>query len=352
MRFQQALQLLTVALVPLASCLTSAANAADPEFKVARQFAVGEDGRWDYVTVDPAAKRLYVPRTNRVLVIDTDSGKTIATAAKHKPDGGGIHGVALATDLGRGYTSDGKDNTVTLFDLKSFETLGTLNVGKNPDGILFDAFSKQVFTFNGKSHDASVFPAAIDPAKPSPITTIDLGGKPETPVTDAKGTIFVNIEDKNEIARIDTNTLKVTAHWSIAPGEEPTGLAFDVEHHRLFATCGNNMMVVLDSQTGKIIATVPVGMGTDAAGFDPALGLAFSSNGEGTLTVVHEDSPDKFSVVQTVATQKGARTMALDPVTHTIYLPTSKFAPLPPDAEGKKRPDSVPGSFTILVVEQ
>ena len=331
---------------------TSATLPSSGDFKLVDQFAVGGDGRWDYVTVDPAAKRLYVPRSNRVLVIDTQTGKVIGAAVGDGKSEKGIHGVALWTQLSRGFSSDGRDNTVTIFDLNTYSTLGVIPVGKNPDGILFEPATRQVFTFNGKSHDASVLPADIDPAKPSPIATIELGGKPETPVADGSGTIFVNIEDTHEIARIDAKTHKVTARWSIAPGEEPTGLAFDIKNHRLFATCGNQLMVVLDSETGKVVTTLPIGKGTDAAGFDPELGLAFSSNGEGSVTVVKEETPDKFCVAQTVPTVKGARTMALDPLTHTLYLPTSKFSPLPPDSDPKKRPEPVPGSFTILVVKQ
>lgn len=313
-------------------------------YRVLRKHEIGGEGRWDYVTVDPETHRLYVPRSTHVIVLDADSGKTIGDI----PDTEGVHGVALAPDQGRGFTSNGRANTAIIFDLKTLKVLGTVKTGENPDAILFDPFSKRVFTFNGRSKDATAFDAADGKV----LGTIALGGKPETGVSDGKGQLFVNIEDKSEIVRIDPKELKVTARWPIAPGEEPSGLALDVKNRRLFSVCGNEKMVVLDADSGKIVTTLPIGKGVDAAAFDPETGQAFSSNGDGTLTVVHEVDPAHFSVVQTVQTQRGARTMALDPKTHKIYLPTAQFEAAPTSAPttGRARPNVVPNSFTILVV--
>ncbi len=313
-------------------------------YRVLKKYEIGGEGRWDCVTVDPETHRLYVPRSTHVIVLDADSGETIGDI----PDTEGVHGVALAPDQGRGFTSNGRANTVTIFDLKTLKVLGTVKTGENPDAILFDPFTKRVFTFNGRSKDATAFDAADGKV----LGTIDLGGKPETGVSDGKGQVFVNIEDKSEIVRIDPKELKVTARWPIAPGEEPSGLALDAKNRRLFSVCGNEKMVVLDADSGKIVTTLPIGKGVDAAAFDPETGHAYSSNGDGTLTVVHEVDPAHFSVVQTVQTQRGARTMALDPKTHKIYLPTAQFETAATSAPttGRARPNVVPNSFAILVV--
>ncbi len=319
-------------------------KAPSPEYRVLTKYSVGGEGRWDYVTVDPEAHRLYVPRSTHVMVLDLDSGKTVGDI----PDTEGVHGVALAAALNRGFTSNGRANTATIFDLKTLKVLGTVKTGENPDAILFDPFTQRVFTFNGRSKDATAFEAADGKV----VGTVDLGGKPEFAVSDGQGQVFVNIEDKSEIVRLDPKELKVTARWPLAPAEEPSGLALDAKARRLFSVCGNEKMAVLDADSGKVVATLPIGKGVDAAAFDPDRGYVFSSNGEGSLTVVHEDDPAHFSVVQTVPTQRGARTMALDPRTHKIYLPTAEFEAPPASAptSGRARPNLVPDSFTILVV--
>lgn len=328
---------------PTAGAPSTAAPAAD--FALTREFAIGGEGRWDYVTCDRDARRLYVPRSDRVMILDAVTGNVIGTI----PGTPGVHGVALAKHLRRGFSSNGGDGTVTIFNFNTFEVLGKVPAGKNPDAILYDSVSKRIFVFNGRSQDATVIDSAVDLANPVALGTIPLGGKPEFAVADGTGQVFVNIEDTGEIARIDAQTLKVTARWSIAPGQEPTGLAMDLTNRRLFAVCGNKLMVVLNADTGKVIATLPIGSGADAAAFDPKLALAFASCGDGTLTVVHEDSPDQFRVVQSVTTRQGARTMALDSKSHRIYLPTARFGPA---TSANARPQMIPGTFTILVVER
>ncbi len=317
---------------------------SSPNFKLLRTLEIGGEGRWDYVTVEPEAHRIFVPRSTNVMVIDTETGKVIGEITNCE----GVHGVALAPEFGRGFTSNGRANTSTIFELKTLKTVGSVKTGENPDAILFDPSSKRVLTFNGRSKDATVFSATDGTVAGA----ISLGGKPEAGVADGNGQVFVNIEDKSEIVRIDPKELKVTARWPIAPGEEPTGLALDARNRRLFTVCGNGKMIVLDADSGKIVATLPIGKGVDGVAFDAATGNAFSSNGEGTVTVVHESDSLHFSVVQTIQTQPGARTIALDPQSHQLYLPTARFeAPTSgPSRGGGGRPPVVAGSFSLLVV--
>jgi DNA-binding beta-propeller fold protein YncE len=249
------------------------------------------------------------------------------------PDTQGVHGIALATELGRGFTSNGRANTVTIFDLKTLKTLGTASAGTNPDCIVYDPATKRVFTMNGRSSNAT----AINAADGTVAGTVDLPGRPEFAAADGKGSIYVNIEDKSELAQLDAQNLKVLNHWPLAPCEEPSGLAMDTKNRRLFA----------DADSGKVIATPPIGQGVDANRFDPETKYAFSSNGDGTLTVVHEDSPDKFTVVDNVPTKRSARTMALDEKTHDIFLAAADFEP---PAPGERRGKMKSGSFVILVV--
>ena len=316
-------------------------------WQVKRELKIGGEGRWDYVTFDPASKRLYVPRSTHTQVIQTDTGAVVGDL-KDTP---GVHGVALATDLGRGFTSNGKGNSVTVFDLKTLEVLGTFPTGQNPDAIYYDSGSKKVFVFNGKSKDATVIDATaakFDAA--AVVATIPLGGKPETPVSDNKGRIFVTLEDLNAIGVINIATLKLSDTWPMPGGDEPSGLAIDRSGGRLFAgCCGNNVMVVIDLQTRKVLTTLPIGKGVDGCGFDPATSEAFASCGDGTLTVIKETKPGTFEVVQTASTATGARTMTIDPSTHTIYLPTADNGPA---AAGQKRPNPLPGTFKIIVVER
>jgi DNA-binding beta-propeller fold protein YncE len=314
---------------------------AQSGYKVVNQIRLEGDGGWDYLSVDEAASRLYVSHSSMALVVDLKTGKQIGKIA----DTNGIHGIAIAPNLNKGFTSNGRDNSVTVFDLKTLEITGKITVtGKNPDAILYDAFSGKLFTFNGGSSNASV----IDPAQNKEIGIIQLDGKPEFPQTNSKGKIYVNIEDKSEISVINPNTLKVEKSWSIAPGEEPSGLALDNETHRLFSVCGNKLMVVSDAEAGKVVTTLPIGDGCDGVAFDPATKRAFSSNGgDGTITVVQEENKDSFKVVETVASQKGSRTITIDKTTHHLYLSGAEYGAA---VEGSRRPAMKPSSFMVLDV--
>jgi DNA-binding beta-propeller fold protein YncE len=285
---------------------------AEEGYHILKILPLGGEGGWDYLAVDSAGKRLYVSRGTHVMVVDLETGK----AAGDIPDTQGVHGIALAPELGRGFTSNGKANTATIFDLKTLKPLLQVKTGENPDAILYDQFSRRVFVFNGKSYDVTVFEAATGKV----CGTVGLGGKPEFAAADGNGRVFVNDEDVSIINVIDSKTLAIAGRFSLFPGLEPTGLAYDPSHNRLFAACRSRQLVILDAADGRYLADVPIGANTDAAVFDQVTQTAFSSNGDGTLTVARETSPGKFRVVQTVATQPGARTMALDPVTHRIYL--------------------------------
>ena len=343
MRLRALLQ--AAALILLAALSAPAADSGD--YKVAKRLEVGGDGGWDYLVVDTAARRLYVSRGTRVMVLDADSGAVVGEIANTE----GVHGIALAPDLERGFTSNGRANTVTIFDRKTLKTIGEVkSSGQNPDAILYDSATKRVFAFNGRSGDAT----AIDAAKGEVVGTIALDGKPEFAQSDGTGRVFVNIEDKSTIAVIDAKKLTVTAKWPLAPCEEPSGMAADRAHKRLFIGCRNKMMAAVDMNTGKVVATVPIGEGVDANGFDPITGLAFASSGDGTLTAARLDGSDKFAAVQTIKTEPRARTMALDEKTHRIFLPTARFGPPPPatTATPRPRPSMLPGTFVILVVDR
>jgi DNA-binding beta-propeller fold protein YncE len=328
----------------LLGTLAAAQKPAPAGYHLQKTLELGGEGGWDYLVVEPESARLFVSRSTHVMVVDLSTGKL----AGDIPDTAGVHGIALAPELGRGFTSNGKANSATIFDLKTLAALGTVKTGENPDAILYDPATKRVFTFNGRSNDATAF----DAAKGDVLGTIALGGKPEFAVSDGAGKVFVNIEDKSEVVELDSKELKVLARWPIAPGEEPSGLAIDVEKKRLFSVCGNGKMAVLDATSGKVLATPAIGKGVDAAAFDPASGCAFASNGDGTLTVVHEDDAQTFTVLENAATGRGARTMALDAKTHLVYLPSAKFedAPEPKAGERRARPKMVAGSFQILVL--
>jgi DNA-binding beta-propeller fold protein YncE len=333
----------SVALVAFVASVAASA-AAPAGYHLLNKYKLGGEGGWDYLLVDSAARRVYISRSTHVMVVDADTGALVGDI----PDTPGVHGIALVPDLNKGYTSNGRGGSATVFDMKTLKTIGTVKVGQNPDAITYDAESKRVFTFNGASHDAT----AIDVKTDTVAGTIPLGGKPETGVPDERGHVFVNVEDKGEIVDIDTRKLTANAHWSLAPCEEPTGLAMDRKHRRLIVGCSNKLMAVVNADTGKVVTTLPVGRGVDASAFDPATDLAFTSNGEGTLSVVHEDAPDKFTLVETVQTQAGARTMSLDPKTHRVYLVSAEFGAAPPATpeRPRPRPSVVPGSFTLIVL--
>jgi DNA-binding beta-propeller fold protein YncE len=324
----------------------SALIAAKPAsgYHLLKKFVLGGDGGWDLLAFDAAANRLYIPRGTHVMVVDPDSG----TIVGYIPNTPRVHGVALAPEFGKGFTSNGGDGTVTIFDLKTLKTLGQVKAGKNPDAIIYDPASKRIFCFNGGSNDVT----AIDGKTGTVAGTLALGGKPELAVADEHGKIFVNLEDKSAVVEFDARKLELDATWPLAPGEEPTGIAMDRKHHRLFVACGNKLMAVVNADSGKLVTTFPIGDGPDGAAFDSDRQLAFSPNGaDGTLTVAHEDSADKISVLENVATQKGARTMELDGHGHRVFLVTAEFGPTPaPTADRPRpRPPMIPGSFTLLV---
>ncbi|MBI1851391.1 MAG: YncE family protein [Planctomycetes bacterium] len=319
-------------------------TAAASGYHLLHKYKLGGDGAWDYLVADATAHRVFISRSSHVMVVDSETGAVVGDI----PDTPGVHGIALAPDLGRGFTSNGRGGNVTIFDLKTLKAIGQAKVGDNPDAILFDPASKRVFAFNGRSKDAT----AIDAATGEVAGTIPLGGKPEFGVADGNGRVYVNIEDKSEVVEIDSKKLAVSNRWSLAPGEEPSGLAMDVKNRRLFSGCGNEKIAVMNADNGKLITTLPIGRGVDACGFDPGTGFAFASNGgDGTLTVVHEDSPDAFTVAENVATQRGARTMTLDPTTHQVFVVTADFESPPAATKDNPRPRAamVPGSFTLLV---
>ncbi len=318
--------------------------AAGPGYKVVNTYKIGGDGGWDYLTADAAARRLYISRATHVIVLDLDSGKTVGDIG----DTPGVHGIALAPELGRGFVSNGREGTVSIFDIKTLATISKVKVGENPDAILYDPATQRVFTFNGKSQDST----AIDAAKGTVLGTIKLDGKPEFAASDGKGEIFVNIEDKSELTKIDPNKLVVKSTWSLAPCDSPSGLSIDRKNRRLFVGCDNKMMAVVNADTGKVLATPAIGDGVDATTFDEETGLAFASCGEGVLTVVREDSPEQFSVADNVPTQAGARTLALDAKTHNVYVVTAKFGPPPAATADNPHPrrSILPDSFVVLVV--
>ncbi len=320
---------------------------AQGQYQLKQKYVLGGEGGWDYLTYDSVGKRLFISRGTHVMVVDPAKGTVLGDI----PDTTGVHGIALAQDLGKGFTSNGRDNTVTVFDLKTLKEISKVKVegADNPDAILYDPASKRVFTFNGRSKNATV----IDADKGTVLATIPLDGKPEFAAADGKGMVYVNIEDKNQLTSIDAKKGAVAASWPLTGCEEPAGLAIDRKSRRLFAGCHNKVMAVVDADNGKVVATVPIGQGVDANEFDPGTQLAFSSNGDGTLTVVHEDSPDKYTVAQNAETLRAARTMALDANTHDVYLVTAEFEEQPPAKEGD-RPRRVmkPGSFTLLVMSR
>ncbi|MBE1162855.1 YncE family protein [Dyella acidiphila] len=336
--------LFTVLLAALAGISTApsiAADAAPAPYQVIHRLKLGGSGGWDYLNFDAQRRHLFVSRGDHVLVVDVDADKQIGSIANTS----GVHGIALAQDLHRGFTSNGKADSVTVFDLDTLKTVATVTgTGQKPDAILYDDASHHVFTFNGKSGNASV----IDPASNRVIATIALPGKPEFAATDNAGHVYANIEDKAELVAIDSRSNKVLNTWSLAPCESPSGLAMDVAHRRLFSVCDNQTMTVLNADNGQRVASVAIGDGPDAVSFDPGEGMIYSSNGEsGTLTVIHEDDADHYRVVANVPTQASARTQALDPLKHRVYLSAVQLG-TGKDARG--RPVAVADSFSVLTV--
>jgi DNA-binding beta-propeller fold protein YncE len=320
-------------------CLTNAV-VAEVQYRFLKEIPVAGEGGWDYLSIDSAARRLYVTHANRIVVIDVEKD----SVAGEIGDTPGVHGFALAPELGRGFSSNGKEAKASIVDLKSLKTIMKVPTGENPDAILYEPQRQEVYAFNGRGHSATVFEGKTGKV----ITTISLSGKPEFAVADSRaGFVYCNIEDKGEIAVIETQTHQVAESWPLAPGKEPSGLALDLAHHRLFSGCANEMMMVVDSMNGKIVGSVPIGKDVDAVAFDPETQLVFSSNGEGTVTIAREVSPEKLQVIQTLPTERGARTMALDPKTHKIYLTSARFEGV--DEGSTRRPKAIAGNVKVLV---
>jgi len=324
--------------------IAAAASAGASGYRVAKSYAIGGDGGWDYLTADSATRKLYISRASHVIVADLDTGKQVGEIA----DTPGVHGIALAPDLGKGFVSNGKDGTVSIFDLKTLATTSKVKAGENPDAILYDSATKRVFAFNGRSKDASV----MDADKGTALGTIKLGGKPEFAVSDGKGGVWVNIEDTSELLAIDPAKMEVKSRYPLKPCESPSGLSMDRKNRRLFVGCDNKMMAIVNADSGKIVTTLPIADGVDATAFDEGTGLAFASCGEGVLSIIKEESADKFSSLDNVPTQAGARTLALDDKTHNVIVVTAKFGAPPAATADNPHPrrSIEPGSFVALVV--
>jgi len=328
-------------LILAAASMAAIPATAQKSYKLADRVKLGGEGGWDYLVFDSTANRLFITRGTHVMVVDA---KTLQVTGDI-PDLSGVHGVALAPELGRGFITSGGDNMLAIIDLKTLKVLDKVKVGERPDAVLYDASAKRVYTFNAKSQDSTV----VDAASGKVVGTVPLGGKPETGVADGKGNVFVNIEDQSEIVRIDTAKLTVAEHFPMADCDDPSAPVFDTAHRRLFAGCGSKIVAVVDPDAGKLVTTVDIGAGVDAGAFNPKTQQLFMSCGEGVLTVIHQDGPDKYSVVQSVPTVKGARTMALDTASGTVYLVTAQFDPTPPPAGQRRK--VLPDTFELLVVK-
>jgi DNA-binding beta-propeller fold protein YncE len=330
---KQAILLVTTVAMSLA--------AQEPSYHVTHTYTLGGDGGWDYVVPDPASHRVYIARQNRVMVVDEDTGKLLGEIAGVQ----GAHGTAIAEATGHGFATQGNDQSVMMFDLKTFKSLGRIPAAEDADAILYDPASNRVFTLNGDAHSSTV----IDPKAGTLITNIQLGGKPEYGASAGDGKVYANLTDISEVVEIDANKLTVARRWSTAPCKQPVSMAIDTTHHRLFSGCRSGLMAVSDYQAAKIVATLPIGKGVDGAGYDPASSDAFASNADGTLTVIHQDTPDTYHVAQTLQTPEGSRNMGLDPTNHRVYVVSAKFGDAP---AGSRRRPVLPGTFNLMVIER
>lgn len=329
----------------IAIVLTMAALALlaqSSSYHVTHTYTLGGEGSWDYIVPDSPNHRLFIARQSRVMVVDEDSGKLLGEVTGIQ----GAHGTAVAQATGHGFATSGNDQSVLMFDLKTFKVLGRIPAAEDADAILFDGASNRVFTLNGDAHSSTV----IDPAAGKLITNIPLGGKPEYGVSAGDGKVYANLTDTSEVVEIDAKAATVARRWSTAPCKQPVAMAIDTAHRRLFSGCRSGVMAVSDYQTGKVVATVPIGGGTDGAGYDAAAGDAFASNADGTLTVIHQDSPDQYHVIETVQTPQGSRNMGLDPINHRLFVASAKFGPAP--AGGRGRGPVLPDSFALMVIER
>jgi DNA-binding beta-propeller fold protein YncE len=310
-------------------------------YRVTHTYTLGGDGSWDYVVPDPPHHRLFVARQNRVMVIDEDSGKLLGEVTGIQ----GAHGTAIAESTGHGFATSGNDQSVVMFDLQTFKVLGRIPAAEDADAIVYDRASNRVFTLNGDAHSSTV----IDPKGGTLIKNVPLGGKPEYGASAGDGKVYANLTDTSEVVEIDAKTLEVARRWSTAPCKQPVSMALDTAHHRLFSGCRSGVMAASDYQAGKVVATVPIGAGVDGAGYDAASGNAFASNADGTLTVIHQDAPDQYHVVENVSTPQGSRNMGFDPVSHRLFIVSAKFGPVP---AGGRRGPVLPGTFALLTIER
>jgi len=320
--------------------MVAAPSISAGQYRISHTFPLGGDGSWDYIVPDAKNHRLFIGRQNRVMVVDESTGKLLGEITGIK----GAHGTAIAETSGHGFATSGNDSSVVMFDLSTFKVLGRIPAAEDADAIIYDAASNRVFTFNGDAHSSTV----IDPSGKL-ITNVELGGKPEYGVSAGDGKVYANLTDVGEVVEIDAKAAKVTRRWSTAPCKNPVAMAIDVAHERLFSGCRSGVMAVSDYKAGKVVTTVPIGTGVDGAGYDASSGNAFASNADGTLTIIHQDSPDSYRVVQTLKTMPLSRNMGIDPQTHAIYLAGAKFGAAP---SGRGRPPMEPGSFVIMVVEK
>jgi len=333
--------MLKIALALVLSAITSLFPQPSTSYKVAHTYALGGDGSWDYIVPDPPNHRLFIGRQNRVMVVDENNGTLLGEVTGVQ----GAHGTAVVNSTGHGFATSGNDQSVLMFDLKTYKVLGRIPAAEDADAIIYDSASNRVFTFNGDAHSSTV----IDPKAGALITNIALGGKPEYGASAGDGKVYANLTDTSEVVEIEANKATVGRRWPTAPCKQPVSMAIDTAHHRLFSGCRSGVMAISDYQAGKVVATVPIGQGVDGAAFDPASGDAFASNADGTLTVIHQDSPDQYHVIQTLQTPEGSRNMGLDPTNHRIFIVSAKFGPTP---AGARRGPMLPGSFTLMVIEQ
>jgi len=311
-------------------------------YRIAQTFTLGGDGGWDYIVPDPPSHRIFIGRANRVMVVDEETGKLVGTVTGID----GAHGTAIAPLTGHGFATSGNDGSVVMFDLTSFKSLKKIPAAEDADAIIYDGSSKRVFTFNGDAHSSTV----IDPAQGTLVTNIPLNGKPEYGASAGDGKVYANLTDTSEVVEIDAKAATVSRRWPTTPCKQPVSMAIDTVHHRLFSGFRSGVMAISDYQAGKMLTTVPIGTGVDGAGYDAATADAFASNADGTLTVINQDSPDKYSVAQTLQTSPGSRNMGLDPTNHRIYMAAAKFGPAP--TTGRGRPPVLPDSFSLLVIER
>ncbi|HZR25301.1 MAG TPA: hypothetical protein VFA59_17025 [Vicinamibacterales bacterium] len=328
----------TLALVVFATAL---ATAQSGPYHIARTYPLGGDGSWDYIVPDPENHRLFIARQTRVMVVDEESGKLLGEVTGIN----GAHGTAIAASSGHGFATSGNDKSVVMFDLKTFASLGRIPAAEDADAILYDSASNRVFTLNGDAHSSTV----IDPAG-TLITNIPLGGKPEYGASAGDGKVYANLTDTHEVVEIDAKSATVSKRWPTAPCKNPVSMAIDTKNHRVFSGCRSGVLAVSDYQSGRIVATTPIGTGVDGTGYDPAAGDIFVSNADGTLTVVHQDDADRYHVAQTIDTPQYSRNLGFDPTTHRLFVAAAKFGPVP--AGGRGRGPLVPDSFSVLVIQK